>query len=433
MGPLSQWVDDHFFFRILCMFLTEYNERRQQWAADIAAAGQHQDGGRLWYGGRMLEGGVLKEFDEDCRFPFRDLSTQSNRSVEDQQYTYNFDDIDRLSDQLGIPWELSKDTAFASIAAYIGFEWDLDARTVTLTSKKKAKYILAIQEWRTCAVHTLNEVQKLYGKLLHTCLVVPRGRAYLTGLEAMLSAGNHSPFVPHSPAKGVHDDLAWWTDTLSQDRLARPIPGPVTLREVGAFSDASSGIGVGIIIRGRWRAWHLIPGWQTLDGAKDIGWAEAVGFELMARSIIQSGNSAGHFQTYGDNEGVVGGWRNGRSRNRAVNKVFRRLHDLLHDTDGRTHIHISYVPSKLNPADAPSRGIFPSRALLFPPIPLPADLERFLVDATLPYTAIELHHLREGKYPTAVAKSIRRAISISGVVDHEAAFFAHAHSAGSDL
>ena len=46
-----------------------------------------------------------KEFIEDCRHPLPDLSKSSPRSAHDEQYTYNFANIDNLSSPLGIPWE----------------------------------------------------------------------------------------------------------------------------------------------------------------------------------------------------------------------------------------------------------------------------------------------------------------------------------------
>lgn len=417
IGPISKWMDDHVFIRILLEYLAEYNRNRQHWAKQIQALGWQHDGGRISYRGHALADGTVEEFDEDCVFPFADKSAHSDRSPEDRRYTYNFDDIDRFSARLCIPWELSKDTAFASVTTYIGFDWDLHNLTVTVGPKKKAKYLLAIEEWFARPTHALQEVQKLYGKLLHTCLVVPPGRAYLTGLEAMLSTGSTSPFVPHFPPKSVREDLRWWEQILSKPVLSRPIPGPVTLRDMGAFSDASSGIGIAIVINGRWRAWRLIPGWQRLDGEKDIGWAEALGFEFMVRSIVESDDASGQFQTYGDNQGVVDGWRNGRSRNNAVNIVFRRIHAILSSTNGHTGIRVSYVPSALNPADDPSRGIYASRALLLPPIALPDGLERFVVDATTPYTAIELQHLRNGNYPESVARVIQRNLSTPGFFD----------------
>lgn len=44
-GPISKWVDDHIFIRILRIHLSEYNRLRQIWAAKIRTTGRQQDGG----------------------------------------------------------------------------------------------------------------------------------------------------------------------------------------------------------------------------------------------------------------------------------------------------------------------------------------------------------------------------------------------------
>jgi hypothetical protein len=119
-------------------------------------------------------------------------------------------DIDALSDKLGIPWEKAKDIPFATTVPFIGFLWDLTTRTVSITDSKKEKYHLAIREWESKPKHTLDEVQKLYGKLLHACHVVPSGRAYLTNLEAFMGQFHHRPFCPHSPPRRTASDLQWW-------------------------------------------------------------------------------------------------------------------------------------------------------------------------------------------------------------------------------
>ena len=115
----------------------------------------------------MFKDNTLEEFDEDCRFPCRDLSHQSPRSAEDSRFTYNFDDIDQISDQLGIPWDHSKDQPFQPSTTYIGFEWNLSMLRVSLSPSKKDKYICAISEWKTRSSHVLKDIEKLYGKLLH--------------------------------------------------------------------------------------------------------------------------------------------------------------------------------------------------------------------------------------------------------------------------
>jgi hypothetical protein len=384
IGPIVPWVDDHFFFRIRRQFLEQYNLQRQQWHKDIVARGCHQTGGRLWFGGHTFSDGTLEEFTEDCRFDCMDLSSASPRSVEDLEYCYNFDDIDCISDMLGIPWEKSKDAPFGHGTKYLGFHWDLSASTVTLGADKKAKYHHEIQCWQSQALHSLKDVQQIYGKLLHACHIVPQGRVYLTTLETMLGLFTHCLFALRRAVKGVTSDLEWWASLLIQPKLQRAIPRPVDLYDVGAFSDASSGVGIAIIIQGKWRAWRLIPGWETLDGKRDIGWAEAVGFECLARFLSNWEHEPRHFTIYGDNKGVVEGWWNGRSKNRSVNDVFRRIHMLPSHS-----FHTQYVPSNDNLADGPSQGKYPPSSLQLPPFPIPPELDRFIIDSQLPFTSTE--------------------------------------------
>jgi len=127
----------------------------------------------------------------------------------------------------------------------------------------------------------------------------------------MLSGLNNHPFMQHTPPCTTASDLQWWTILLKSPNLSRAIPGPVPLMDLHAFSDASSSFGIGITIRDKWHAWHLLPGWKS--DRQDIGWAEVVGFELLTLTIIPSGNSGTHFNVYGDNKGVIEGWWKGCS------------------------------------------------------------------------------------------------------------------------
>jgi len=82
IGPLSKWVDDHIFFRILCCHLKGYNLKRKQWAQDIGKnGGEIHDGGRLWFRGATMPNGQPEEFDEDLSFDIQDRSHASKRSV----------------------------------------------------------------------------------------------------------------------------------------------------------------------------------------------------------------------------------------------------------------------------------------------------------------------------------------------------------------
>ena len=259
MGPVSKWSDDHIFIHILCEHIPLYNSLQEGWHSEITRNGGHlHSGGRYWYCGATMPDGSPKEYDEDSSFPIIDLSQSSPRSPDDAKYSYCLSDIDNLLKTLGIPWEFP----------FIGFAWNLTSYSVSLPDKKKTKYLEVISLWNSCSLLSLEEVQKLYSKLLHTCLIVPMGHAFLTNLESMLGIFHNSPHKPRTPPRGTEDDLHWWYTLLSQCSISRLIPSPCPLLNLKAYSDAST-FGIAITLGPFWRAWRLLPGWQRDN--RDIG------------------------------------------------------------------------------------------------------------------------------------------------------------------
>ncbi len=154
-------------------------------------------------------------------------------------------------------------------------------------------------------------------------------------------------------------DLDWWSSHLHLPSPLQPLPGPIILHDHNAFSDASSGVGLGIIVGEHWHAWAFIGDWQSQG--HDIRWAEAVTFELLTHTLTSLFGPNNNFKCHGDNTGVVEGWWKGSSKNSAG-----------------VHFHTRYVPSQHNPADAPSRGILGPPSCLLPPVPLPSTLLPFI-------------------------------------------------------
>ena len=336
IGPLSKWVDDHIFFRVRCAALDPYNADRARWKQEIKDQGRRVHvGSRIWFRGKVMPNGKHEEFDEDCSAFLRNLPKATEYASMGHEYSYCDDDIDSISDLLGIKWEPAKTIPFGFSIPYLGFTWDLSHCTVTVPDRKKHKYMAAIETWERKPTHALVEVQQLHRKLLHVSLVVPAGHAYLTSLEAMLGIFHDRPFVPRTPPQHTADDLKWWKLLLRQPIISRSIPQPTPLIDLRAYSDASSSFGIAITVGEHWRAWRLVPGW-TSEG-RDIGWAEAIGFEFLVKHIMQTTSARAHIKVYGDNIGVVEGWWTGRSRNRQVNLIFRRIHNLLQQHNGTVH------------------------------------------------------------------------------------------------
>lgn len=359
--------------------------------------GLRHNKGRLWYKGEIMENGCFEEFDDDCINPIKDLIMESShrQNQHDAQFAYSYDDIDTLSNQLGIPWEKEKDTPFSTKVVFIGFEWDFQNLTVSIPLDKRQKYLSAIEEWTGSRTHTLEEARKLHGKLLHASLILTYGCPYLIRLESFLGVFRDNPFKPHTPQAQLQEDLRWWRDALAAIIVERPIPGRSPVTDLEAYSDASSEVGIGVTMGNHWRAWRLIPGWNT--GEKDIGWAEAVGFYLLIAIITNAHRSGGHYRVFGDNQGVVEGWWRGRSRNKPTNEIFKRIGELAQHTNST--IYTKYVPSKDNPADNPSRGRYSSLSLLLPAPTIPDFLTSFVVDFDHPLLPVERELASRNKLP----------------------------------
>ena len=355
IGPILKWVDDFIFFRIPVDSIPTYNTTRRNIHQLIQQnGGTQQSKGRLWYKGKSLADVGPEHFAEDLTFPILHLRSYHDNNL---TFPYGFKEINEVTDPLGVPWEMSKDTPFSSRVVFAGLSWDIEQKTVSLPPVKMEKYAAAIRVWLAHPTHTLEDTLQLHGKLSYACHVVPNGRAYLTNLEKMMGSNflTH-PFVPHHAPKHLKEDLTWWLSKLSQPSLSRRIPGNRPIFDLQASSDASSSVGIGIVIGQRWRAWRLLPGWKA--AGRDIGWAEAVGMELLVHTILQEqeGPLPG-IKVYGDNTGVIEGWWSGKSRNPETNRVFKRLHRLLEEHD--SFLATEYVNTNQNPADGPSRGIYP--------------------------------------------------------------------------
>ena len=135
-----------------------------------------------------------------------------------------------------------------------------------LSQSKADKYVAAIDVWLSRATHVLQDILQLYGKLLHVAPLIPQERAYLTGFECMLAVCNAKPFMPHRPDKAISSNLLCWRMAITTGLVSFPISPPQTIIDHNAFSDASSSIGIAVVVSKCWRAWRLLPGWQTHHG-----------------------------------------------------------------------------------------------------------------------------------------------------------------------
>lgn len=302
--------------------------------------------------------------------------------------TWTEADFTSVTSLFGVPWADAKTRPLAFAQRYIGFDWDLRARSVSLPSEKRTAVLRMIEDWlRTGAKVTWHDAASLHGKLVHVSCIFKLIRPFLRSVTQFANSfRSHRAKLDVTPP--VARDLEWVRYVLQSTPNRLPLRSPVAV-DLGWWGDASSSFGIGVVIGGYWAVWRYADGVRVGPGREyDIGWAEAVAVELGLHLAVHAGivskeSLQGHtLLVRSDNQGVVAVTNSGRSRSRNTNIVLKNIYRLL--TRSQLLLRAEYVASRLNVVDALSRGDvtgflrgFPAASIHLQP-PLPSHLAQLL-------------------------------------------------------
>lgn len=325
LGPIKKWVDDHTLFRYAIS------------------------------GGLLLPDGSTSPF----------------------IYNHGLIEIYAESEPLGVPWHPLKWRDFASLFIYLGLLWDLISHTVTLPNEKREKYLRKLTSLLSHLAAggriSLKDAMSINGTLSHVTFVIPRGRSYLGNLSTFISSFP-SRFSSRYPPPSVVSDLKWWFNTLSSPPIPRDLVPRGSPQDLNLWVDASTDWGIGLTLSEKWNTWTLVSGWK--GQGRDIGWLEAVAVELAILTLFDLGWKNACILVHSDNQGVIGAFTRGRSRNFHVNLCIRRS-EAIAMCSNVAHV-LSYVESARNKADVISRGEVGSHTLRLPLVSLPVELQPFI-------------------------------------------------------
>ncbi|SJL01331.1 uncharacterized protein ARMOST_04651 [Armillaria ostoyae] len=252
---------------------------------------------------------------------------------------------------INIPWHKEKWSDFNFMFIYIGFYWDIQAKSVALPENKHLKYLQHVRNFIDLYQHDcapLLQTLTLQGSLVHIAFVHLLGHSHLPLLFYFSSQFNGNKLSCRYLSKPLINDLHWREDALSPPDIScllKPY-GPTLILEI--FMNASTDWRIGIIIDSFWDAWHLIPGWK--DQGWNIGWLEALAVELMIYTLEERGIHDVSVTVHSDNQGVIGSFDKGQSRSISMNLTIQRSHIVLKDKN--IHLSLVYVASTMNPADS---------------------------------------------------------------------------------
>jgi hypothetical protein len=178
-------------------------------------------------------------------------------------YSFDLDTILHITRPLGIPWHDVSEQGhnFAYHTEYSGFTWDLPNKWVSLSNKKRLKYLNKVVDFLNSSTVTEKEVTSIHGTLQHITFVYSNGCAYLPALSHIIT---HFPnkWARHHTSPAVCKDMLWWKETLPLHSVSHSLL-PHLQASYDIWVDASTLWGIGILIDQRWMAWKLTDGWNT--------------------------------------------------------------------------------------------------------------------------------------------------------------------------
>ena len=202
----------------------------------------------------------------------------------------------------------------------------------------------------------------------------------------------------HSRTKGQKYILLNWRSPSSSGRnpysnyistppqpppLVHPLPP--SLKEIEIFVDTSPS-GIGFVFKTWWLAWTFkntcnIP--LDKDAKIVMSWAELLAVEVGLRTLIAAGYRSTTITLRSDNTGVIDALeKKAWCQKHGIEEILQNIL-MLCEEYGIT-LKPRWVSTKTNPADMPSRGVFPPWSLVFKfPPKIPARLLDLLELATL--------------------------------------------------
>ena len=218
---------------------------------------------------------------------------------------------------------------------------------------------------------------------------VPRQRRNVLEIYLLTNwrnpSGRKKMLLPDPPDQSVA------TCTAAEAFVSASIPAhtpsklPFLIHSIPTIFVDASGYGIGLVMPdGRWLAWVFNIGHPRIPIAPDkqivMSWAELVAVELGILTLIAAGHRNTRILVRSDNDGVVSAlMRRTWTNNYGLNTILGRILSLCNrpakipgqgKSPNNLDLSVKWVRSQDNPADGPSRGIYPSKELMLKDHPI---------------------------------------------------------------
>ncbi len=128
-----------------------------------------------------------------------------------------------LTAVLGVPWAPLKTCPLAVCQRYIGFDWDLNCRTVSLPHEKLISVLDLVVSWlKPGAKFSAKDAASLHGKLVHISTIFRIIHPFLRS-AAHFATRFTSARAALFPPKSITADLKWVKELIMELPNSRPL------------------------------------------------------------------------------------------------------------------------------------------------------------------------------------------------------------------
>ena len=232
---------------------------------------------------------------------------------------------------------------------YLGFIANSSTQSFHLIPGKKIKFLNLLREILQSSYISVKTLQRLVGKCVSFSLAVPAAKLFTREMNAAISTGLRTQ--KRLPMHGaLKEEISYWLFLETWDE-------PLKWREerhvqVKVATDASAS-GWGATITSPVQK-QMSDYWTREEESWDIATKEAMALNKLLLSSADLLRNA-RVDASVDNQAVIHAWSNQGGRSASLNRVIKELFY----TTMRLGVllHLSYIPTTENPADAPSRRL----------------------------------------------------------------------------
>ena len=236
------------------------------------------------------------------------------------------------------------------IVPYLGFLSDSSREVFHLIPEKKEKFLDLIEQTLACSIVPVKSLQRLVGKCVSFSLVVTGALLFTRGMNNAISKALRTsrPIKLH---EALREEISHWLSLRTWDD---PLPWRDERHiRISLATDASaSGWGGSITLSDR--TVEASDFWTKEEQELDISAKEALALDKVPLSFSDSLKNA-WVDGLVDNQSVVYSWQRQGGRSMSLNRAIKKL--FFTTSKLNIALHLTYITSKENEADAPSRRL----------------------------------------------------------------------------